>query len=715
MNEDAQTRRARVEINNLPVLTTLIRGSSQTKSLTERLFELLGQLQFDQCLSLIKLHEKQKHVDGEMISSLKMLLQCEKMYTSAHFNSEKQDLHHQYSSLSSKLSLLVMTAPSETKNDDATLSSPPESTLNNGNDYARVLDLDEHEIALSKELLQDTRLLIQLRQEMIEFYRMLSRTKQTPKFDNFCKIVSGLRSKLVDRVKHKLLYKQAQNAYFELDAIHAIFKTEGLICKYRYKEAVFSFFRVKNILKSWKELHAQSSNQSSAPPSPISRSLINNPANNIPSFDDPHFNNVISDYQQKVSPRDVSINSVVDESYFTRDDVETKPAVTLQLKRKPMSPMKKIPTRPNNQQHSQQHQQSHTHSLNPSLFGSLVNMIKKTTPPPHLLENGRELETTPMSTTSSLSTTMDHHSDHTKKTLSKDFEAFSPPPAPQSTTPNTSLTSTPNTPQHHLVPSITSMPIQPKEVNLLTETNLYRWLNMMHSFTVSKYTLYFRDVLRCNTKTQFSELCGLGIVDYYASIESFANVVNPFAICLIMNCGFGNQNVPGSPSSSSSHSTEKYHLTQSYYEIDKQGYSLCNRLKQMKMFSNELESDEDEDDDSGFMAQSGNKSWPCIFSYPEQVDRNLLRVMYWPDLLSLIMDNSGDLEKDIEPLCSCEEKSSYYVCCVDPKIYMCVIFNFSTKTKPKVNKLTMDFMFHMNIYMRRTKLFSYLNTFTVDK
>lgn len=702
MNDDS-TRQKRAA--HLPPLE--IHTRDQGRILTSRLFEMMGNLQFHQSISLIKQYSKRNNNEGEVISSLKRFVSCENMYYSANFGNtdNKQDLHSLYSMLSSNLGLLIMTALPETSQTDESLmqSSPTFGELISHIDYfGKNSTADkrlQEEFILSKELLQDCRTLVQLRQEMIAFYRMLARIKQSPRFDNLCKIVLGLRTKYIERVKHEFLIKQVQNATYELDTLYAIFKTDALICKYRYKEAVFSFYKVKHLLHGWSDLYTTTAAITShpefplSPPSPLKAQNPLSPESSLDSKktdDTLHFDRVISDYQKRNPPHDgVKLLHIVNEDYFNSDKANRMNSSngdsftehrTPRTQQQPASPKKEV---------------SNIVNRESSFIGTLVSKLSKKTPMQRQQAMANDKKSADVNDTMPIvearappTVPQDKKTQQmNQQTCIKDLDSSSPP---ASVSPILSSTSG------------ASQTV--KDKNALTRTNLYKWLNMLFAFAVSKYTLYFRDILRANMRAQFSDLCAIGIVDYYSSIESFANLVNPESVCLVLNCSSVGSPVSLPNNSSNVIPFDCYDIAQSYFELDRQGYSLYARMQQMTAQGEEEIS-----------SQSGIRSWPCIFNYPEDQNRQMLILSHWPNLLSLIMDNTEKLNADAEPLFFNDSRSSYYICCVDPRIYLCVMFNYNTKTKPKTNKITHDFMHHMNVYLRGLRLFSYLTTSNAEQ
>jgi hypothetical protein len=192
---------------------------------------------------------------------------------------------------------------------------------------------------------------------------------------------------------------------------------------------------------------------------------------------------------------------------------------------------------------------------------------------------------------------------------------------------------------------------------------------MLYAFSVSKFTFYYRDILQNSHESpmEFNELCGNGIVDYMSWIESFFNLASPLAVCVI------------------------YETQGEKMEVTEFGYSLKKKMTEEEPLS-------------------GIRSYPCIFSYPPTVEKSRLMQYHWPNLLSLIMDNRSDLDNRLDSLSFSDARmnSSYYICKTDQRMYLCTIFEPILRGKPKTERITHEFMFHMNMFLRNQKLFGYL-------
>jgi len=208
-----------------------------------------------------------------------------------------------------------------------------------------------------------------------------------------------------------------------------------------------------------------------------------------------------------------------------------------------------------------------------------------------------------------------------------------------------------------------------KEKNFLSRTNLYKWLHMAMSFSVSKFTFIFHDILYSQDGPNFDTLRALVTVDYVSWIKSYSNFVTPEAICLIYN-------------------TQGEQL-----DIDfSAGYSMHRVLNKQ--------------DDAPL---TGIRSWPCLYSYPHDLQRDMLMMKHWPSLLALILDNADVLETQIEPFAFSDKKTTYFICRVDTRMHLVTIVP-SNMMNQKASKVTTDFMVHMSKFMRNAKLFSFLTS-----
>jgi len=271
--------------------TTIGNGSNTVQSSIAMYFDSIAQLNFSQSSLIIKQYQqvknhlqhnhkqqgnmmRYKQSEDEVIQSLKRFIQCETLYYDANYSpNEKQDLHSLYSLLSSNLSLISMNAPYEhngaqnyqneimmmmesnspslTSNMDYIIYITSSDSASLNNNQALLVD---KEFILSKQIIKDFRVLIQLRLEIIAFYRILSRYKHPPKYDNYVRIINSLKSKYINRITHPFFEKIVQSINMELSTLNALFECEYNICSYKYKESVFTLWKVKHLFNQWNQL-----------------------------------------------------------------------------------------------------------------------------------------------------------------------------------------------------------------------------------------------------------------------------------------------------------------------------------------------------------------------------------------------------------------------------------------------------------------------------
>jgi len=219
------------------------------------------------------------------------------------------------------------------------------------------------------------------------------------------------------------------------------------------------------------------------------------------------------------------------------------------------------------------------------------------------------------------------------------------------------------------ISSSTTQSASQSHTNQLTKTNLYKWFTMLLSFSISKFTIYFREILgSCHQGPEdFVQLCASGIVDYMSWIQSFYDLTRPHCVCMIYD-------TQGEP----------------LELVLGRGYSLKKKLMENEPLS-------------------GIRSYPCVFAYPSSVDKSILMQLHWPNIISLIMDSSHELDNRLDAFCFVDNRMNacYYICRVDLKMYLCTIFDSIPKGKPRIEKITNEFMYHMNLFLRNQKLFGY--------
>ncbi|KAF0984267.1 hypothetical protein FDP41_007444 [Naegleria fowleri] len=669
---------------------------------------------------------KYKQNEEEVIQSLKRFIQCETLYYDANYSpNEKQDLHSLYSLLSSNLSLIAMNAPYEyvanlitnnnnSNNNHGSVNSPYMDMMHHSNSmdpihsthdnllmmmsmmdqtssshladtmnstttsstsvvdyivyktggssslspttqpsshYYHQLTLIDKELILSKQIIKDFRMLIQLRLEIIAFYRILSRYKHPPKYDNYVRIINSLKSKYINRIGHVFFEKIVQNINMELNTLTSLFECEYNICNYKYKESVFTMWKTKHLFKQWNELFYKwkiemnemqyyywtqtctsrggGGDLLSTTASSTSQSLQQTTAI-------PHLGNVHSNQQQQQPPQLPQPQTQPLNGHYVSDN--------------------------------------HHHTTAPSASIDVA------------------------STASSSSTTTDSTNIHISK----------------------------NNPMKKSNMDFSSHP------NNLNKTNLFKWMTMIFGFSQSKFTLIFHDIITNQSSMIVNNLLNSAngtlsptvlnenhsplippslAVDYIQWIKSFNEIVRPESVCLIYNA---------------SHD----HLdTTPILEIDpEKGYTM------------RIRSQENTED----LSLSGIKLYPCVFHYPNtikvqegstssnengatstttttntsdatlnvserKITKQTLMYTYWPNILSLIMENGSDLEVAEEAFYFTDPKTftTYYLCMVTPKLYLASIV---IKPTSKDHQIALKFMAQMNNFIRNRKVFNYLTS-----
>ncbi|EFC50143.1 predicted protein [Naegleria gruberi] len=612
-------------------------------------FHYMSQLDFSQANHLIKnstnqnsqivnRNSKYKQIEDEIIGCLRRFIQCETLYYDANYSpNEKQDLHSLYSLLSSNLSLISMNAPYEFTNNN---NNNVDSSIYNNHDhqssdhllmmmmmmdqnnnspsmnsnpsanidyiyYKQVLqptngvqkynlNLIDKEFILSKQLIKDFRVLIQLRLEIIAFYRILSRYKHPPKYDNYVRIINSLKSKYINRINHTFFEKIVQSINMELNTLTSLFECEYNICNYKYKESVFTLWRTKSLFKQWNQLF-------------IARQPSSNTLNPQSNINTPQSSNISIP---------ASSNTITTSSTLSRSLSEDNLLVHHQ-----------------NDQQQQHQQQQHLQINNEKFHSSSTGNI-----------SSNQLNSSSQNLLSNNGINLNNNMNHTNG----------------------------------------------QTMNNLSRTNLYKWMTMIFGFSQSKFTLIFHDIVNNqssqmtsnqNNQSMASNMSPTLAVDYIQWIKSFNEIIKPETVCLIYNASHDNLD------------------TSPILETDpEKGYML--RLRNL----------ENPDD----ITLSGIKLYPCIFHYPQTQDENkiskqTLMYTYWPNILSLIMENSADLEVSEEAFYFSDPKTltTYYLCQVTPKLYLSTII---VKSNSKDHQIALKFMSQMNSFIRNRKVFNYLTT-----
>jgi len=99
----------------------------------------------------------------------------------------------------------------------------------------------------------------------------------------------------------------------------------------------------------------------------------------------------------------------------------------------------------------------------------------------------------------------------------------------------------------------------------------------------------------------------------------------------------------------------------------------------------------------------GLRSWPCVLHFPREEPP----LAHWPNIVSLIIDNSFELDKYKEPLYYHDNtvNFTYYISKIEPRILIVILFN---KKRKKNDEVTQEFLFIISTHLRNWKVFSRL-------
>jgi len=213
-----------------------------------------------------------------------------------------------------------------------------------------------------------------------------------------------------------------------------------------------------------------------------------------------------------------------------------------------------------------------------------------------------------------------------------------------------------------------------KKTTLLESTNLFKWLKLTYKFCLSKYSWYFFDVLKQkpNSGHTFHHfLKDRAVVSYSEWMSNFCKQLSPEFACLIYNAQDDEGHAP---------------------PVTEKGYSMRH------MCARKLET------------LAGMRQWPCVYIYPTDADKATLVRRHWPSLLSLIADKDEAIAAKLNPLSFIDEKAgtTYFFSRVDERMYLCFVYNQLVESKSKAYKLNAEFIYQMNLFMRFSKLFSFL-------
>lgn len=211
--------------------------------------------------------------------------------------------------------------------------------------------------------------------------------------------------------------------------------------------------------------------------------------------------------------------------------------------------------------------------------------------------------------------------------------------------------------------------IQPKETkkygfgsNFLKSSPLpalYQWLWQAKAAFVSKFSLYFHETLA--TQSSPAEMKALisrqgQACDYVSKIQSFQRKSDAVSVCLVFEAA-GVEDYRGAG----------YHHPQ-----------------------------------ESVSAPKGLDSYPAIFSYPNNKAQDR-----WPSIVMRINDRANELTLLDGVVCFFDQQigSTYFLCRVDPKITIVVVFDAKKSEKDSYIK---DFIYDLALQLRCNKVFTNL-------
>ncbi|KAL4218393.1 hypothetical protein ACF0H5_023129 [Mactra antiquata] len=186
---------------------------------------------------------------------------------------------------------------------------------------------------------------------------------------------------------------------------------------------------------------------------------------------------------------------------------------------------------------------------------------------------------------------------------------------------------------------------------------LYLWLLRYKGLLVAKFSLYFYDILsQQTTPLDMKTLSGKNVEDYHAKITAFQKKTDALNVSLVLDTQ-GLDHVYTGPG---------YHYPDSQVEAPK-----------------------------------GLDSFPAIYSYPGDYPSN-----HWPNVVMML--SRTDRPIDTDKVCCIFDKgvtSTYFITCVDVKIYIVVIYECKKSEK---DSYVNNFMLELSSMLRCVKHFASL-------
>jgi hypothetical protein len=399
---------------------------------------------------------------------------------------------------------------------------------------------------------------------------MLGRSKAIQNFDHHCRITSKIH-RFIDRMNHQFLNRSKQNAKYELDIFFTLLQCDGTISKYQYIDTLFLMSKVKQLLIEWKDTIG--SDEELSLPNTLSKQeeaeeeeqqLVGSPPATILRKTElkGKISELMSPTKGSVARRLDFSSTVLHEDYFSQKSEDS-----------PTSPVSPVRLQPKYSQSDNVKEQSQSKSIFRSLLGAFGGTSSNNDATQQQRGKVKTPERSTKSSKSNNSSIVSQLASADTVTHSSFVKRFK---HQQGSAEQRNDELIVRWTEHREIFTNSSTQIK----HALKRTDLYRWLSELLARCISKFHLYFYSALfnSIGVQEEFQRLHKLVRVDYYSWIESYYNNVSPMCVCIIQH-------------------------TERVTSMTDRGYNLKISLSQQEQ--NEK--------------LSGLKSYPCIFSYPQQV------------------------------------------------------------------------------------------------
>eukprot|EP01128_Nolandella_sp_AFSM9_P012409 TRINITY_DN9253_c0_g1_i1.p1 TRINITY_DN9253_c0_g1~~TRINITY_DN9253_c0_g1_i1.p1 ORF type:complete len:506 (+),score=88.88 TRINITY_DN9253_c0_g1_i1:23-1519(+) len=250
---------------------------------------------------------------------------------------------------------------------------------------------------------------------------------------------------------------------------------------------------------------------------------------------------------------------------------------------------------------------------------------------------------------------------------------------------------------------------------------LYKWLFSFHSAMLSKFSLYFRQVLvreEKMTERLASSFVSKLELSYNRMMQSFGTKSGCRNVALFFSAGAAasESNLHRSPSMDSTKFSLQLAVPPTPPQTPSPSPRTSGRLpfprtKRDMLGDTSHSPISTTEPGQGYVFPDTNreelrglKSWPALISYPEPTPP----LEHMPSLVSLLIDNEAHLSLYREPVYFSDprSKATYFVSKVDEFMYLTIIYD---SQKPANDRESQGFLYIMSTHLRNWKLFEKLN------